>query len=214
MKLKYFVIFILFLAPIPGSADKNIQTAINIVKTACESDEKIKISVRGNEGLSFLKKEGGSEVSLSKDQIKDVIRATNDAVKSQKNQDSRKCIQQHVPLFLNAMLELSSVNIKKEDDYFYLKDQVLPIDVPISILDGSPTITLVKVFEFNRHKVAKIVVEVPHRSPYTYEMSLKYSHRKKSGTFEYKDKEYKVSIINVDLQRQNATLSIVKYKDL
>ncbi|SEH07922.1 hypothetical protein [Candidatus Venteria ishoeyi] len=192
----------------------NIDKAIEIIKIACVTGERLEINVSGDGDVSFLKKGISGKISFTKEEINGVLKGTNQSLRSEENADIRTCMQQYVPKILDALLDAKTINkTVKDNDYYYLTNQRVPLDIPMAILDGIPLLTVAKVYEYNREKYVDLVLEIPHRKQYKFKLSTRKKNIKNSSQFKYRDKIYKVSTNHINLQEQNVTLSLVKYKD-
>lgn len=189
---------------------ENINKAIELIKVGCASGEKIDIKVTGNGNISFIKKGIDGEISLTKEEINGVVKGTNEKLRVKENSEIRKCMQQYVPDILDSLLKSRAKNKLTEDNYYYLTSRDIPLGIPVSILNGDPLLIVYKVSEgYGRKKKARLRIEIPHRNNYEFYLGIG-----ENGKFEYRDKIYKVKIDHIDLQEQNVTLSLVKYKDI
>ena len=201
----------ILLADTKNKSLENINKAIELIKVACASGEKINIKITGNGKISFIKKGIDGEVSLTKEEINGVIKGTNENLRVKENSDIRKCMQQYVPDILDSLLKSRQKNKPTEDSYYYLNSRDIPLDIPVSILDGEPLLIVDKIYEdSSRQKKAGLKIEIPYRNSYGFS-NIGIGENVK---FEYRDKIYKVKIDYIDLQEQKATLSLVKYKDI
>ncbi len=189
--------------------EARVKTAIELIKIACATGEKLDIEITGDGGLSFLKKGVSGAAKFSKEEINGVVKGTNQMIASEDNENIRKCMQQYVPKILDKLLETRTASSLGQDSYFYIVDQKFPIDSPVSILDGRVFLTVKKIYEYNRRKYTDLSIEVPHRNPYAIEIS----EENRSGKFIYKDVEYKVTAKQIALEDQFVTITIEKYKD-
>ncbi len=189
--------------------EARVKTAIELIKVACASGEKIDIEITGDGGLSFLKKGVSGEVKFSKEEINGVVKGANQVIASEDNEKIRKCMQQYVPTILDRLLERRTAYSLGQDSNFYIADQKIPVDSPISILDGRVFLTVKRIYEENRMKRTNLSVEVPHRDPY----EIRVSEERKSDQFVYKDVEYKITAKHIALEDQFVTITIEKYKD-
>jgi len=198
------------LADTKNKSLEKINKAIELIKVGCASGEKIIIKVAGNGKISFIQKGIDGEVSLTKEEINGVVKGTNENLREKENSDIRKCMQQYVPDILDSLLESRTKNKLTEDSYFYLNSRTIPLDTPISILNGDPLLIVYSIYEgYGRKKEARLRVEILHRNNYKFSLGIG-----DNGKFEYRDKIYKININHIDLQEQNVTLSLEKYKDI
>lgn len=189
---------------------EKINKAIELIKVGCASGEKINIKVTGNGEISFVKKGIDGEITFTKEEINGVVKGTNENLQAKENSDIRKCMQQYVPDILDSLLKARIKNKLTNDDYYYLTNRGIPLDIPVSILNGEPLLIVYKIYEgYGREKKARFRIEIPHRNSYEFDLGIG-----DSGKFEYRDKIYKVKINHIDLQEQNVILSLVKYKDI
>ncbi len=122
-------------------------------------------------------------------------------------------MQQYVPKILDVLLDNpDNSKVLPKNDYYYLNNQRIAVGQEISVLDGSPLLTVVEVYEFQRKKMVKVVVNIPYREQYEFTLSKKNSSwlKKTPGQFEYRDVVYRVSVSHIDLQEQNVMLSLIK----
>ncbi|MCI5192520.1 MAG: hypothetical protein D3915_05255 [Candidatus Electrothrix sp. AU1_5] len=194
-----------------------INTAIDLIKVACATGEKLDIEVSGNGGVSFIKRGVSGKFNFTKEEINGVIKGTNQNLAKEENQNIRICMQQYVPAILEKLLEPTSPSATiRRDSNYYLKEQKIPVDIPISILDGKPLLTVTKIYEYIRRKMVDISIEIPYRSPYRFNLinsNSTNSSRHLSGQFEYRDTIYKITVSHINLQEQFAIVTLVKYKD-
>jgi hypothetical protein len=145
-----------------------IDTAIDLIKVACATGEKLDIETTGDGGISFLKRGVSAEVKFSKKEINGVVESTNQSLAREENREIRECMKQYVPIILGTLLGANTSVGQKQDSSSSTKEQKISVNIPTPVLDGHVTITIDKISEHpvSRNKFAELSVATPKRSPY------------------------------------------------
>ena len=191
-----------------------VESAIELIKIGCVSGNSTNFEVSGDGSVSFLKQGVAGSVNFTSEEINGVIAGANDSLKAEQNSDIRKCMQQYIPKILDAILDVEDTTAPAENDNYYLSNQRIPLEVPVSILDGGPSVIIKKIYETNRTKKVDVYVEIPHRATHKLTMATRDRYVKSASEFEYRDIIYRLTVSHIDLQEQNITISLVKYKEL
>jgi len=192
-----------------GNTDR-FSLAIEFMKASCTSGYSIDIKGDSEVGVKLSREGSEDSFSFSKAEVKSVITIANEQIRAEENAEIRQCMQPYVQAILGVIS--SPVNKPKQKVSLPVK-QWIPLDMPMPMLDGSPLLTLTKVYEFDRDELIDLVIEIPHRSPYRIKLwQSKNPLRKNSSTFEYRDTIYKIVADYIDLQGQRAQVSVTSYK--
>ncbi len=186
--------------------EDRINFAIELIKNACILGEKFDIEITWNgRTLFFLKKD---TVEFDKDEINGAVNIINRCISKEENENIRKCMQQYVLVLLYKILEARD-NTAIE---FYIENQKIPVDYPVSILNKRVILTMKKIYwKYSSIKSLDLAVEVPYRDKYEIILE-KDGNTSKSGVFIYKDVMYSITVSDINTIDQFAILSVSKLK--
>jgi hypothetical protein len=186
-------------------ASEQAKFAIELLKTACVSGDQVKIEGDAEGGLSLFKLKPGAEgeVRFSYQELRGMVDATNEAIIVEENRRIRECMQPYIQQII-AIIANDPKNVPPEGTGVLPKNQLMPVGVPLPILDGKVTVLVSRVYEAGRKIVAEIHVDVPKRNIYRKKLL-----NAQTLSFEYFGFQYKLTMTEPDIQRETVNITII-----
>lgn len=178
--------------------------AVKFMQAACASGEKIQVEGKANGGISILKKGGSGSFEFSRTELNGMVSSVNESIRVEENRQIRECMQPHIAKIISM---IATQNDEQQIHSELPNNQWMKVGMQLPILDGKVTVIITGIQERgDRRAGAHIFVDVPRRSRYGGEWLTDTDN----FNFEYYGKSYKLTVTNIDLDRQRAKITIIE----
>ncbi|MBC6445281.1 MAG: hypothetical protein GDA50_07645 [Alphaproteobacteria bacterium GM202ARS2] len=188
-------------------ADKAFGYLVTLCAGAHGRTDKLEIEGDGKGGLSLFARgvQGSGRVDIEERELEgfvDALRREQDALSADQRDKSRACMEERIDKILDAVLS-EDAHRAPASGFVVRKDDIHPI------IDGQVEVVVTKMYNSITGRGENISrVHISVRVPKLRNYSFRGMKKGNARNFEYREKEYRLQLTDVDLYEETAVVNI------